>query len=191
MRQRDVKVVFLGSTSVGKTSIINRAVNKEFDRAVENTVSVAFTSQVFHCASGSANLQIWDTAGQEKYRTLAPMYYRGAEIAVLVFSVIDPPSLRAIPGWVEELRSQVTTPPTLLIVGNKMDLGLQRTVSAIEGETAAEKIGAKYCEVSAKADTGIDTLFWTIAEESFSAPVASATSAVTITKQRKRKGGCC
>jgi small GTP-binding protein len=192
MRQRDVKVVFLGSTSVGKTSIINRAVNKEFDHRCASTVGVAFASHVFHCASGSATLQIWDTAGQEQFRALAPLYYRGGDIAVLVFSVSDAASLRALPDWAAELRSQVSAPPALFVVGNKMDLVLQRTVTAPQGEAVAQGLGAHYCEVSAKAGTGIDTLFWSIAEEACGAPPAAAPpGAVAIAAPRKRKGGCC
>jgi small GTP-binding protein len=165
MPPSDVKVVFLGSSNVGKTSIIVRASTHEFDRAIPSTIAVGFTNLSIETPSGAVSFQIWDTAGQERFRTLAPMYYRGADVAILVFALDDAHSLTDIELWVEEMKSQVNHMPRLYVVANKMDLTLTRKVETAEGETVAKRIGAEYCEVSAKLGSGIDELFWRIAED--------------------------
>jgi small GTP-binding protein len=188
-----VKVVFLGSSNVGKTSIIARGVTHEFDRAIPNTIGVGFTSLTIDTPTGGANLQIWDTAGQERFRTLAPMYYRGANVAILVFAVDDPRSLTDVELWVEEMKAQVEVLPVFYLIGNKMDLVSTRKVATAGGETVAKRIGAEYMEVSAKAGSGIDELFWQIADDAGKKGYGRGIGDLSLASSRrtaKKKGWC-
>ncbi|KAH0793973.1 small GTP-binding protein [Histomonas meleagridis] len=162
----DSKIVLLGATSVGKTSIICRAVSDEFDADMPATIGACYTAKQIELEKVNVNLQIWDTAGQERFRTLAPMYYRGSIVALLVFSVIDEASLTDVKNWAQEMKSQTDEMPTIFVIGNKMDLVEERTVTTEQGESVAKELGACYYEVSAKSGRGIEELFVRVAEES-------------------------
>jgi small GTP-binding protein len=159
------KIVFVGRSTVGKTSIVNCAISGE--RASETTrptVGGNFVTKVHTSKGNTFSLQIWDTAGQEKYRSMTPLFFRSASLAVIVFSIIDPQSFGDIEGWYS---SVITSVPSIsiVIVGNKSDLHEDRVISFEEGETAARNIRVKYCETSAKDGTGISELFDLIVDE--------------------------
>ncbi|KAH0785781.1 small GTP-binding protein [Histomonas meleagridis] len=162
----DSKIVLLGATSVGKTSIICRAVSDEFDAEMPATIGACYTAKQIELDKVSVNLQIWDTAGQERFRTLAPMYYRGSIVALLVFSLIEESSLNDVKSWAQEMKAQTDEMPTIFVIGNKMDLVDERTITTEQGEAVAKELGAFYYEVSAKSGRGIEELFVRIAEES-------------------------
>lgn len=162
----DSKIVLLGATSVGKTSIICRAVSDEFDSEMPATIGACYTAKQVQLSDVTVNLQIWDTAGQERFRTLAPMYYRGSVIALLVFSLIEESSLNDVKNWANEMKHQTDEMPKLFVIGNKMDLVDERVITTEQGEEVARELNAIYCEVSAKSGRGIEELFVNVAEES-------------------------
>ena len=162
----DSKIVLLGATCVGKTSIICRAVSDEFDQEMPSTIGACYTAKTVTVNDTQVNLQIWDTAGQERFRTLAPMYYRGSQIALLVFSLTDESSLNDVKTWANEMKIQTDEMPKLFVIGNKMDLVDERAIPQEKAESVANELGAIYCEVSAKSGRGIEELFQRVAEES-------------------------
>ena len=190
------KVVILGATAVGKTCIICRAVNDEFDQDISPTVGACYSAKDIALDSANVTLQLWDTAGQERFRTLAPMYYRGSVIAVLVFSLTKPDTLQDVKSWAQEIQQQTDEMPVLFVVGNKLDLVDERQISTEQGEEVAKELNAIYFEVSAKSSIGIDDLFVRIAEESFK-KLGSATQVETNkvqleqTTTKKKDGKCC
>lgn len=103
--------------------------------------------------------QIWDTAGQEKYHSLAPMYYRGAAAAIVVYDITRPESFGTLQKWVAELKDKGPENIQICIAGNKKDLEEQRRVDAGEAELYAQEIGALYLETSAKDDTNVKEMF--------------------------------
>jgi Ras-related protein Rab-22 len=109
--------------------------------------------------------KIWDTAGQEKYRSLAPMYYRGSSAAILVYDITKPGSFTALQDWVNELKQN--TPPDLVLVvcGNKLDLNEDRLIDRGTGERYANSIGAMYIETSAKDGDKVESLFLEVAKK--------------------------
>jgi small GTP-binding protein len=153
------KVVFLGAQSVGKTSIVNRAVSDSFDINAKPTVGAQYATKIVVCDSGTTTLRIWDTAGQERYRTLAPMYYQGSQVAIVVFSLTDQGTLDEAKDWVRELTSHFGTPPKIFLVGNMSDRMDVRAVEIDKATETAEGFNATYLETSAMTGENIEELF--------------------------------
>ena len=116
------KIVLLGDTAVGKTSLCARLVNGTFDSFSEPTIGAAFLTKTVQTGDITHRLEIWDTAGQERYKALAPMYYRGATAALIVYDVTNEDSFQGAKSWIEELRGQGKPNVVIILVGNKYDL---------------------------------------------------------------------
>lgn len=147
-----LKVVLLGDTSVGKTSIVNIVQSGEFVPDQTSTVGACFHIKRITVNGTVVKMHIWDTAGQERFRSLAPMYYRDAQYAVLVYSITSSESFDAIDRWYNGLKTDCAEMPGVILVGNKTDLEDSRTVSSEAGANMAQKIGADFLETSAKTD---------------------------------------
>jgi small GTP-binding protein len=159
-----MKVVLVGDTRVGKTCILTRLTQGVF-RDSAATVGAAFQTHTVTTQYGARTLQIWDTAGQEKYRSLAPMYYRSAHIAILCFDLTNRESFRALGTWADELAEKGTGELQTIIVGCKVDLVDARVVARDEAQDFAfEKGASHYLECSAKSGVGIVDLFTKAAE---------------------------
>lgn len=160
MAQRsEVKIVFLGDTTVGKTSIITSHSRGSFSTEEAPTVGVCFSTQVIDVGGAEVKAKVWDTAGQERFRSLTPFYFRDADVVVLVFAVDSKNSFEGAKCWYESVRREAKTRPQLVIAANKTDLSAERRVPTEEGECFADTIGAAYIECSAKSGMGIEELF--------------------------------
>ena len=189
------KVVLLGASSVGKTALITRAVNNTFEEHSISTVGAAFKEMTVRVGDRGVTLMIWDTAGQEQFRSLAPLYHRGANIVVIVFSIIDDCSLVDAENWATEVREQQgDNQLVLFLVGNKIDLEDERIISFDRGVAMAKKIGAQYLEVSAKTAMGVKDMFFEIAKNSVKAlDRTDVQDAIPLgdKQEGKRKVECC
>jgi small GTP-binding protein len=159
-----MKVVFLGSTLVGKTSLVTQATSSQFDWSIKPTIGASYASKIVKIGPTLIKLQIWDTAGQERFKTLVPMYFRGAAVAVIVFSLIDPPSLHDVDFWASAVKQSASPPPAIFVAGNKVDLDEERTLTAAQGEAVARQYGAEYWEISAKSGEHVEEMMNRIAE---------------------------
>lgn len=158
----DIKVVFLGESTVGKTSIISCFAQGDFNPEQTSTIGACFTmKKIILDDKTEVKLKIWDTAGQERFRALTPMYYRDADIAILVFAVDDKDSFEKLQRWIDDLNRDTKIMPPLIIVGNKIDLSEQRKISSDDAEKYAESVGATFLECSAKLKEGIEEIFTT------------------------------
>ena len=101
---KDVKVVLLGDTGVGKSSLVLRFLSDTFKPFSASTIGASYMSKIIEVQDRTIKFQIWDTAGQEKYKSLAPMYYRGSAAAILVYDITQRESLRTLKMWVAEVR---------------------------------------------------------------------------------------
>jgi Ras-related protein Rab-6A len=149
------KIVVLGDSGVGKTSVINKIMNQKSSVSETPTIGIDFLSANVNTPSGSIRLQIWDTAGQEQFRSLIPSYLRGSTLAIVIYSVDSRESFDALPQWIHFLQN--TADPPLIVVGNKTDLE-GRVVSENEGKQFADGISAAFIETSALENRNIDTL---------------------------------
>ncbi|PFH54615.1 hypothetical protein AMATHDRAFT_134770 [Amanita thiersii Skay4041] len=121
-RSVQVKLVLLGEAAVGKSSVVLRFVNNEFQPNKEPTIGAAFLTQKCRLDDRVLRYEIWDTAGQERFHSLAPMYYRNAQAAVVVYDVTKASSLEKAKSWVKELQRQANPNIVIALAGNKVDL---------------------------------------------------------------------
>ncbi|XP_052230597.1 ras-related protein Rab-31-like isoform X2 [Dreissena polymorpha] len=163
MSVREVKLCLLGESGVGKSSIVLRFVRDQYKENLESTIGASFMTKQVVLDGKTYIFQIWDTAGQEKYRSLAPMYYRGAAAAIVVYDVTREASFPAVRDWIRELQRAASGNIVLAIAGNKCDLSDLREVSKQKAKELAEELGAIFTETSALTSANIQTLFEEIA----------------------------
>lgn len=127
------KVIFIGNVSSGKTSIIQHYVVGKFLDHVDSTIGASFTCAERANKNSITKLHIWDTAGQERYRGIISIYYRGADVAVIVCDLTNSDSINAVENWIKNFRERTNNPDaSILIVGNKIDLTEDKGNSWIE-----------------------------------------------------------
>ena len=148
------KIIFVGDAGVGKTTIINRINDNEFQSAYDATIGVDFWPKKINFKGNEITLQIWDTAGQERYRGLIPSYVRNSSIVFIVFDITNRKTFESIPKWIELIKSIEKN--ILVLIGNKDDLEEKREVKKKEGEDLAKENEMHYYELSAKRDNNND-----------------------------------
>lgn len=161
------KVIVLGNSGVGKTSIIYRHKYGTELTPYNATIGASYVNCEIGIKEHPVNLQIWDTAGQERFRCMVPMYMRNAVAAIVVYDITERKSFDDIDQWLKELeRCSVGLEPTVrVLVGNKADLTDKRMVAKGEGITKAAMMGAKFYEISAYDINMIDRIFYELAEQ--------------------------
>jgi small GTP-binding protein len=152
------KVVLLGGSGVGKSSIAMRYVRDVFFECNESTIGAAFLTMPVSHEGREISLDIWDTAGQERYSSLAPMYYRGASAAVVVYDITSAESLNQAKRWVREVQGAVED-CAIVLVGNKLDLDSLREIPTQDAASYAEERALEHIEVSAKSSLGVRDIF--------------------------------
>ena len=150
------KVIFVGDASVGKTSIIGRIVDNPFSDTYEVSIGVDFISKNIRFHGQNIKLQIWDSAGQEKYKGLIPSYVRNSSIVFIVYDIANRASFDNVPNWIKFVKEIENT--TMVLCGNKTDLN--REVETKEGEELAQKEGLSFFECSAKTNENIKLMFY-------------------------------
>lgn len=159
------KLVLLGESAVGKSSLVLRFVKGQFHEYQESTIGAAFLTQTVCFDDTTVKFEIWDTAGQERYHSLAPMYYRGSQAAIVVYDIQNPESFNRAKSWVKELHRQASANIVIALAGNKADLGNKRMVEYDEAQAYAEENGLLFMETSAKTAMNVNELFLAIAKK--------------------------
>ncbi|RZB95145.1 ras-related protein RHN1 isoform X1 [Glycine max] len=164
IRSSMISQVLLGDMGAGKTSLVLRFVKGEFSEYQDSTIGAAFFTQVLSLNEATVKFDIWDTAGQERYHSLAPMYYRGAAAAIVVYDITSMDSFVRAKKWVREVLRQANSSLTMFLVANKADLEAERKVRYEEGEEYAKENGLSFLETSAKTAQNVNELFYEIAK---------------------------
>ena len=154
------KLIFLGDQSVGKSCILNRFMNDTFTEEYQATIGLDFQSKNVQIDNQDIHLLLYDTAGQEKFRALIPMYTRDANIILLVYDVTSKDSFLHLSDWLRDLTNVKKEEVIFAVVGNKTDLDDRREVNSNEGENYAKEHDFIFAEVSAKTGDGFSELFY-------------------------------
>ena len=153
------KTVVVGASGVGKTAIVQRLVDKTFSDESQPTIGVEFKCFETKSGNDSIKLNIWDTAGQEKFRAVSKAYFRNAVGAVLVFSLTDKQSFEDLDAWMNDIHALCASNAVVLVVGNKSDLRDERCVSESDAQSFAERHGIEYIETSALDGANVSETF--------------------------------
>ena len=159
------KVVTIGAESVGKTSITTRFISNTFNQHEPSTVGANYQVFTRDVDGQRVNVQIWDTAGQEKFRSLSPIYFRNSSAAIVVFSLTNRSSFRDLDEWILFFLQHAGNQARVFIVANKSDLIEEFEVSTDEARAWAETNGYPFYLTSAKTAAGVDDLFTSVAVE--------------------------
>lgn len=149
------KVIFLGDVGVGKTSLIHRLVHNTFDSNYSETIGVDFLTKTIFKDNQVLKVEFWDTAGQEKFKSLMPSYIRNCSVAVIIFDISQQKTFEHVRGWVNIVKEESQNVECIM-VGNKCDI--TREVAAGEGKSLAEELGIGYLESSAFSGDGVDLI---------------------------------
>ena len=182
------KVVLIGESGVGKTSIISRFITNTFSSILMSTTGASFATKSIYLEKEdrTVKFEIWDTAGQEKYRSLAKVFYKNAQVCLLVYDISRKTSLDEIKNyWFKEIKNNATDNIILALAGNKSDMYEFEEVSDEEAKNYAKEINAIFQKTSAKTDVGVNELFKMIGQKVVN-PETENVSNLTKEEQKKR-----
>jgi len=204
-----LKVIILGDSSVGKTSLMNQYVNKKFNTQYKATIGADFLTKEVSIPERVVTMQIWDTAGQERFQSLGVAFYRGADACILVFDVTSKKSFDALDTWRDEFLVQASPGDPekfpFVVLGNKVDLKEQRVVTMKEAKqyciqrNITSESQPMYWETSAKTKECVDQAFYQVAQlalqaqppdDVFAPPSTEVKLDDTAPKTKKEGCGC-
>lgn len=205
-----IKLLMIGDSGVGKTSLLLRYANDSFSPTFITTIGIDFKIKTVCLDSTVVKLQIWDTAGQERFRTITVSYFRGAQGILLVYDVCDRNSFENISNWISQIDAHADVNVIKVLVGNKCDSDPGKIqVSEAEGQALADQYGIKFFLTSAKNDIGVTPAFESVARDVMTrintakkiepgkpgtgAPGGPAPAPIQVTGQERglSNSGCC
>ena len=153
------KYIIIGDSAVGKSNILLRYIHDKFNEDFQSTIGVEFGAKNLKIEDKIYRIQIWDTAGQETFRSITRAYYKNSVCACVVYDITNRNSFQNIKSWIEDCRKQSPKTVFLVLIGNKVDLENRREVSYEEGSIYAQKNGMLFFETSAKTGKNIEEIF--------------------------------
>ena len=156
------KVLLLGNSDVGKSSLLLRFVDSLWNDAFVPTIGVDFKVKTLEINNKKVKMQIWDTAGQERFRTVVSTYFRGAHGILLLYDVTNKDSFKNLENWLIEIEKNSSDKVLKILVGNKCDLSDDREIQTEEGQAFAVRNGMEFMETSAKMNTIVSEAFETL-----------------------------
>lgn len=202
------KYIIIGDTGVGKSCLLLQFTDKRFQPVHDLTIGVEFGARMVTIDNKQIKLQIWDTAGQESFRSITRSYYRGAAGALLVYDITRRDTFKHLSVWLEEARQHSQSNMIIMLIGNKNDLEHRRAVSFEEGKAFAEANGLIFMETSAKTAFNVEQAFINTAEKihenilsgvidvaneshGIKVGMAAAGQGLKLDNSASSKGGCC
>ncbi len=159
------KILILGDSGVGKSSLFLRYTKNEFNQDMRSTIGVEFGLKFLKIENFQLKIQIWDTAGMERYRSITNAYYKGAKGVIIVYDICRKKSFENVDKWIDDFKSKADDDAVIILIGNKSDLDEKREVSKEEAESKAQKNKFGFMEASAKDNNNVQKAFETLFHE--------------------------
>ena len=190
-----IKILLIGDSGVGKTSILVRFANDKFSSTFISTIGIDFKIKSLIIKDKTIKLQIWDTGGQERFRTITTSYYRNAEGIVLVYDITDRKSFLSIRNWISQIKLYTDLNVNIILVGSKCDNINERIISYDEGLELSKDYKIDFFECSAKSNININEIFKTITEQVIerllSKDITKPNITITNIQPIKKRNICC
>ena len=158
------KVLLLGNSDVGKSSLLLRFVDKTWTDSFVPTIGVDFKVKTMNIGDKTVKMQIWDTAGQERFRNVVASYFRGSNGILLIYDVTNRDSFKNLDNWLEVIENNASDNVLKILIGNKVDLVDDIEIKKEEGQQFANRYNMQFIETSAKLDTNVSEAFETLAK---------------------------
>ena len=158
------KVLLLGNSDVGKSSIILRYVDQTWSDIFVPTIGVDFKVKTLVIDKKNVKMQIWDTAGQERFRTVVSSYFKGSHGIFIIYDITNRESFKNLENWLGEIEKNASDKVLKILIGNKCDLEQEREIQFEEGQAFANRNGMQFIETSAKNNTNINEAFEALAK---------------------------
>ena len=188
------KIMVLGESKVGKTSLIKRYTKDQFGGVYLTTVGMDFQDKIIEIEDKKVRLQVWDTAGQERFRNVTKSYFQSSHGLLVVYDITDRESFEKINFWMENIKNNAPENAKKILVGNKCDLANERQVSYEEGEKKASNYNIKFFESSAKEGTNVKEFFFYLANEIYQDEKTKEKdnkNSLQLNANKKGKKKCC
>ena len=154
------KILLLGDSSVGKTCFLMRYTDNTFQEIHMSTIGLDYKLKNVQLDDGKmVKIQIWDTAGQDRFRSITKNYYKGAHGIILIYDITNKKSFENVRNWINQIKEEVSEKVSIILVGNKIDDEEHRVVLTEDGEKIAKELGLMFFECSAKSGVNIDSTF--------------------------------
>ena len=194
-----IRVMLIGDSNVGKTSIIKRYCKNQFSPSYISTVGIDFETKYLKINGKMVNLQIWDTAGQERYKVLAKNYFKNSDGFIIVYDITDKKTFNNVANWITQIKESASENVKSVLLGNKSDLDQLRQVETIDGKNLADNYHFKFYETSAQKGYNINKVFVDLVKEFLnddnfvndSERTSSLSEQRTLSTARNKKIKCC
>ena len=192
----ELKVILVGNSGVGKTNLINVLTGRKFEQSIMTTTISTYVEKKMEMGNKKYNLEIWDTAGQEKFHSLTKLFIKESRIVLFVYDITDKNSFTEIKSWVKIVKEVLDDKFVMGLAGNKKDLFLKEVINEVKGKEKAKEIGAIFKLTSAKEGEGIYELMESLLKEYIKRLNAGEfqdldTSSKLDIKKAKKKRKCC
>ena len=154
-----LKYIIIGDSAVGKSNLLLQYSQGQFNPEYQLTIAVEFGTKNLEIRKKIYRIQIWDTAGQENFKSITRAYFQSSACAIVVYDISSRDTFNNASNWIEDCKSQCSKTTFMVLVGNKLDLANERQISTGEGQELADKYGMLFFETSAKDGTNVDKIF--------------------------------
>ena len=181
------KILLLGDSSVGKTCFLMRYTDNTFQEIHMSTIGLDYKLK----NGKEISLQIWDTAGQDRFRAITKNYYKGAHGIILIYDITNQKTFENVKNWINQIKEEVSNKVTIILVGNKIDDEDHRVVSTEQGEKMANDFGLMFFECSAKSGVNIDSTFNELVKKTVENYSKVKMEGEKLKNKKGGKKGCC
>ena len=186
------KILLLGDSSVGKTCFLMRYTDNTFQDIHMSTIGLDYKLKNVQLENGKmVKIQVWDTAGQDRFRSITKNYYKGAHGIILIYDVTEQKSFDNVKNWMAQIKEEVSERVSIVLVGNKIDDEDNRKISTEQGESMAKDYEIMFFECSAKTGQNIDEIFNNLVKKVVENFSKSADNGQKLKNKKKKGKGCC